>query len=146
MERRAASALLAVALLASGCTDASAPQTLGPDLAGTMTVAPASARPGQEVTLRFSATSVRGIAFSLSAWEEGAWAPVFYLTSDWGKAEHEPSWWRVEDGENRGWEQVAIEGAGPDRVLVPDAATAGDYLLCTANAVDKACSLLAVTD
>lgn len=111
-----------------------------------MTIEPPSARPGQEVAMRFPADNVRGIAFSLSAWEEGTWTPAFYLTSDWGMPDHEPAWWRVDESSNRGWEQVAIEGAGPDRVLVPDAATAGDYMLCTANAVDETCALLTVTD
>ena len=54
-------------------------------------------------------------------------------------------WWRVEDSDNRGWEQVATEGQGPDRVVVPDAATPGQYMLCTANVVDEACALLTVT-
>ncbi|HSU01471.1 MAG TPA: hypothetical protein VLK03_02890 [Nocardioides sp.] len=120
---------------------------LEPRLQGTMTITPASATPGQEVALDFPADSVRGVAFSLATWAEGAWTPVYFLTSDWGvPAEHPPSWWRVEDSEDRGWEQVAVEGDGPDRVVVPDAATAGDYLLCTANAADEACALLTVTD
>lgn len=111
-----------------------------------MTVAPTSATPGQEVELRFPPDSSRGIAFLLSRWDEGAWIPAFYMTSDWGMpSDHDPAWWRVEDGDNRGWEDVGIGGAGPDRVLVPDAATAGEYMLCTANAADEACALLTVT-
>ncbi len=53
-------ALLAVALVVSGCADDSAP-SLDPDLEGTMTVAPASATPGQEVALRFPSGNQRGI-------------------------------------------------------------------------------------
>ena len=44
-----------------------------------------------------------------------------------------------------GWEQVAISGGGPDRVIVPESASPGDYLLCTANALDEACALLTLT-
>jgi hypothetical protein len=110
-----------------------------------MTVAPRSARPGREITLRFPADNVRGIAFSLSAWGQDQWIPFFYLTSDWGTTDHAPSWWRVDGSEDRGWEQVAVEGEGPDHVVVPETATPGDYLLCTANAVDEACALLTVT-
>jgi len=96
--------------------------------------------------MRFPHASVRGIAFSLSTWEEETWTPAFYLIADSGElSDDEPGWWRAEDSENRGWHQVAIEGEGPDRVLIPDVAAPGEYLLCTANAVDEACALLTVT-
>jgi len=155
MKSVAAVVLLAFALLLSGCADPSASEgserptrvpTVDPELEGTMIIAPSSATPGQEVALRFPADSERGIAFSLSHWTEGQWDVAYYLTSDWGESgEYRPSWWPVEDSEDRGWEQVGISGAGPDRVFVPDTAAPGDYLLCTANAVDEACALLTVT-
>ncbi len=151
----AAWALLAVVLLLSGCTEASAPEgsgrstaapTVDPDLEGSMTVAPASATPGQEVALRFPTDGQRGIAFSLSQWDDGRWNQTYYLTSDWGTSgDYTPSWWSVEDSDNRGWHQVGVSGPGPDRVLVPDTAPPGAYLLCTANALDEACALLTVT-
>lgn len=151
--------LLAGVLLLSGCTassasDGSGPQTVGPNLApdlnGTMTVKPALAGPGAELALRFQADNHRGIAFSLSQWDEGQWEPAYYLTSltsEWGQpGNYQPHWWPVDDSETRGWQQIGISGTGPDRVLVPDTATPGDHLLCTANAVDEACALLKVTD
>ena len=140
-------ALLAVALVLSGCADDSAvAPSLDPDLEGTMTVAPVLATPGQEVALRFPAGSQRGIAFSLSRWSEDEWDQTYYLTSDWGTSgDYTPTWWTVEDSEDRGWEQVGVSGPGPDRVLVPDTAPPGDYLLCAANALDEACALLTVT-
>lgn len=138
-------ALLAVALIVGGCADDSAP-SLDPDLEGTMTVAPASATPGREVALRFPPGSQRGIAFSLAQWSDGQWDETYYLTSDWGTSgDYTPTWWTVEDSKNRGWEDVGVSGPGPDRVLVPETAAPGDYLLCTANALDEACALLTVT-
>ena len=157
MERRAAGtrslgaqtarwALLAVALVVSGCADESGP-SLDPGLEGTMTLAPASATPGQEVALRFPSDSERGIAFSLAQRREGQWDETYYLTSDWGTSgDYAPTWWTVEESENRGWQQVLVSGPGPDRVLVPETASPGDYRLCTANAVDGACALLTVSD
>lgn len=137
-------ALLAVALVLSGCADDSAP-SLDPDLKGTMTVAPASATPGQEVALRFPSDSQRGIAFSLARWSKDQWDETYYLTSAWGTSgNYTPTWWTVDDNEDRGWEQVGVSGPGPDRVLVPETATPGDYLLCTANALEEACALLTV--
>lgn len=156
MERRSSSsrlygaqpagwALLAVALVVSGCTDGPAPG-LDPDLKDTMTIAPTSAASGQEVELSFPSDSQHGIAFSLSRWSESRWDKEFYLTSDWGTpGDHAPTWWTVEGSANRGWEQVGIGGGGPDRVIVPESASPGDYLLCTANALDEACALLTVT-
>lgn len=126
--------------------DDSAP-SLDPGLEGTMTVAPTSATPGQEVALRFPSDSERGIAFSLAQWSEGQWDEKYYLTSDWGTSgDHAPAWWTVEDSENRGWEDVGVSGPGPDRVLVPETASPGDYLLCPAHALDEACALLTVID
>lgn len=113
---------------------------------GTMTVNPAAATQGQQVALRFGSEKVRGIAYSLSAWGEQGWTVAYYLTSDWGSpGSHSPDWWSVEDGEGRGWVDVGVGGPGPDHVIVPDSAPAGEYLLCTANSADEACALLTVT-
>ena len=72
--------VLASALVASGCADASDPSpSLDPELEGTMTVAPASAVPGEEVSLEFPADSQRGIAFSLAQWSDGQWDERYYL-------------------------------------------------------------------
>ncbi len=110
-----------------------------------MTVTPATAAPGERVALRFRSTEVRGIAFSLAAWDDGGWTEAFYLTSDWGTPDsHRPTWWSVEDSDGRGWEDVGVSGPGPDHVIVPEEAAAGDYLLCTANSVDEACAILTV--
>ena len=140
-------ALLAVALVVSGCAgDSASSPSLEPDLKGTMTIAPASARPGQEVALRFPSDSRRGIAFSLAQWSEGQWVEKYYLTSDGGTSgDYSPTWWTVEDSADRGWQQVLVSGPGPDRVLVPETTSPGDHLLCTANALDEACALLMVT-
>jgi hypothetical protein len=62
-----------------------------------------------------------------------------------GARQATPTGWTVEDSANRGWEQVGVSGPGPDRVLVPEAASPGDYLLCTANSLDEACALLTET-
>lgn len=113
---------------------------------GTMTVIPAMAAPGQGVALRFPSKQVRGIAFSLSARGEKGWTVAYYLTSDWGSpGSHAPDWWSVADSEGLGWPDVGIAGPGPDHVIVPDNAPAGEYLLCTANSADEACATLTVT-
>jgi hypothetical protein len=56
--------------------------------------------------------------------------PESYLTSDWGMSgNYSPTWWTVEDREDRGWEDVGVGGPGPDRVLVPETVSPGDYLV-----------------
>lgn len=148
---------LTAALLVSGCgasaetvddpagDPVTSSPTLDPDLRGTMTITPSTAAPGEQVALRFASKRVRGIAFSLAAWDGEQWEPAYYLTSDWGAPrQHEPDWWSVENSEGRGWVDVGIAGPGPDRVVVPDDAAPGDYLLCTANSVEESCELLAV--
>jgi len=112
----------------------------------TMTVVPARAAPGQQVALRFKSRGVRGIAFSLSAWGDPGWQVAYYLTSDWGTpGSHTPDWWSIEDSEGRGWVDVGVGGPGPDHVVIPETAPPGDYLLCTANAVEEACAIVTVT-
>lgn len=119
---------------------------LDPKWRGTMTVTPATVAPGQRVALRFRSEEVRGIAFSLSAWGEEGWTVAYYLTSDWGApGSHRPSWWSVEDSEGQAWPDVGVGRPGPDHVIIPDNAPAGDYLLCTANSADESCAILTVT-
>lgn len=122
---------------------------------GTMTVTPAMAAPGQGVALRFPSKQERGIAFSLAARGEKGWTVAYYLTSDWGSpGSHAPDWWSVAERAwstragipaRPAWLDVGILGPGPDHVIVPDNAPAGEYLLCTANSADEACATLTVT-
>ncbi|WP_224278604.1 hypothetical protein [Nocardioides lacusdianchii] len=110
-----------------------------------MTVTPATAAPGESVALRFGSERVRGVAFTLSRWTGKDWVVNQYLTSDWGEpGTHEPTWWRADDTERRGWPDVGVVGTGPDNVVVPDDAPTGDHLLCTANSLDRACVILQV--
>ncbi|MFI7059478.1 hypothetical protein ACIBL3_00730 [Kribbella sp. NPDC050124] len=104
-----------------------------------MTITPATARPGQIVALTFPEATPRGIAFQLAKPTEPD-KVLYYLTSDWGDpVGHTPQWSR-----DAGWVDVGISGPGPDRVVVPEIAADGTYLLCTANAAEQVCGLLTV--
>jgi hypothetical protein len=111
---------------------------------GTMTITPAAASPGQRIALRFPEAKLRGIAFSLAAWNAEVWEVRYYLISGPGSGDITPVWWAVEDSEGRGWPDVGLAGPGPDYVMIPDAAPRGTYRLCTANARDEACALLTI--
>lgn len=110
-----------------------------------MTITPDAARPGDLVSVRFPADTTRGLAFALAPWSDGGWdEPSYYLTSDGGDpSAFQPDWWRA-DRPNRGWPDIGVGGAGPDHVVIPPTASAGPYLLCTANAPSEACALLTV--
>lgn len=116
--------------------------TLDPKYQGTMTITPAAAAPGAQIRLTYPAGYERGIAFSLAdpADEKKL---SYYLTA--GREKSKPGWWSATDtGSGRGWPDIGIVGPGPDRLVVPDTAADGTYLLCTANAATKACALLTV--
>lgn len=151
---------VALALVTAGCGSSTGSATepggpnvqeqgasieLDPKWRGTMDVSPSEAAPGQTVALTFPPghQDVRGVAFSLSEWTAEEWKVTHYLTSGTHPST-EPSWWSVEDAEGRGWNDVGVSGAGPDRVVVPDTATEGTHLLCTANARDEKCTLIEV--
>jgi hypothetical protein len=107
-----------------------------------VTVTPATARPGATVALTFTGTAGRGIAFKLAKETEPD-KVLYYLTSDWGgRGQHTPTWWPA--GGRGGWEDVGLSGPGPDRVIVPDTAEDGTYLVCTANALTELCGQLTV--
>lgn len=106
-----------------------------------ITVTPAVARPGQIVALTFPEEKIRGIGFQLARAAEPD-KVLYYLTSDWGRGGgHTPMWW---EGGTGGGPDIGILGPGPDRVVVPDTAADGAYLLCTANAREQVCGLLTV--
>jgi hypothetical protein len=119
--------------------------TLQPQWRDTMTITPATAKPGQEVALTFPArkNSVRGVAFSLADWTAEGWEVTYYLIADSGSGDGD--WWRAGESEGRGWPDVGVIGTGPDHVTIPTAAAPGQYLLCTANAEKEACALLTVS-
>ena len=133
-------------------TGADRPDTIGTTMSptldakwrGSMTITPATASPGQRIALRFPENNVRGVAFSLAAWNGQGWEVRYYLTGGRGSDGPTPQWWSVEDSEGRGWHDIGVRGPGPDDVLIPNTAPSGAYRLCTANARDEACALLTV--
>jgi hypothetical protein len=124
--------------------DPTQPPRLESKWRGSMDVSPDRVRPGEQIAIRLSDDGVRGIAFSLDAWEESRWRTQFYLTSDGGSLHWTPSWWSIEDSEGRGWVDIGVGGPEPDHVIIPDIAPAGTYRLCTANTHKKACALVTV--
>lgn len=116
-----------------------------PKWRGTMTVRPDTAAPGQRVAVTYPPghRDVRGVAYSLSTSTSEGWTVTHYLTSD-ANGNSEPDWWSAEDGEDRGWHDVGVGGAGPDHLVIPNPVADGTYLLCTANALNQKCALIRV--
>jgi hypothetical protein len=157
--RRTVALLVAVVLsgVLSGCgvtppsaSGSAAGQPADPAIA----IHPDVARPGDELAMQFpDDTGVRGVAFTLDGWDGSGWKPLFHLTSDGQSAHREPAWWRVgeEVGERvgeqgAGWEDAGVSGTGPDHVVVPPEAPAGDYRVCTADAREQLCGLLTIEE
>jgi hypothetical protein len=126
--------------VAPGPTLAAGP-TLDPKYAGTMIITPATAAPGAEIDLTFpDAEYVRGVPFTLASPADGK--VLYYLfngrpgKSTWSSA--------ADPNGQRPSSEAGIKGHGPDRLVVPDTAADGTYLLCTVDVRDEACALLTV--
>ncbi|TCM51309.1 hypothetical protein [Kribbella sp. VKM Ac-2568] len=126
--------------------------TLDPRWAGTMTITPATAHPGQEISLTFPPKSFRGLAFTISDATDRS-KVLYYLSSDRyaGPTNNgvpvppRPGWWKAGDP-GGGWRAIGVNGPGPDHLIVPTTITDGTYLLCIMEdrAVADACALLTV--
>jgi len=113
--------------------------TLDPKYAGTMTITPATAAPGKEIDLTFPEGYSRGVGFTIGDPVGGS--VQYYLIA--GRKGSKPAWSSATDPNGpRAVIEVAL--SGPARVVVPDTAADGSYLLCTDNVSDKACALLTV--
>lgn len=101
-----------------------------------MVVTPVAAEPGALVDLTFPRGQERGVLFAIDAATPDGWARRALLLSD---ANGGSAQWSSADGEGLLVEMVGIGGRGPDRVPIPDDLPAGDYRICTANAVENLC-------
>ncbi|HVQ88993.1 MAG TPA: hypothetical protein VMT88_12520, partial [Actinomycetes bacterium] len=130
--------------------------TMRPDL---MVPQPHTALPGEYVSLQFPEETLRGLAFSLQAAVGDTWVPVDYLRpATWetsgphfvaGPFKVPPSWeanGTDETGDPFAVEDIAVGGDGPDVVMIPDTAVAGDYRICTANAKENFCTPIQVAE
>jgi len=134
-------------LLLTACAPDTVHTTMSPTLdakfQGSITITPAAASPGQRIALRFPENYMRGIGFSLSAWNGQGWEVRYYLTSGQNSDSPTPGW--VEAREAPIWTTAGLVGPGPDYVTVPSTAPRGTYRLCTAqNTRDEACALLTI--
>lgn len=101
-----------------------------------MLVEPARARPGEIVSLTFTAPKDRGVAYAIELETDDGWQRLHLMVSDANGGE--PRWF--EAGEEPIVEAVGIAGPGPDRVPIPDVLPPGDYRICTANAGENICT------
>jgi hypothetical protein len=150
-------AVLAVAAIASFTpwhTDDGAPTpvatkpTLDPSYAGKMLVSPETAAPGQQILLTFPESTFRGVYFELSSADEPD-KVLYYLYAErhsggsTGPLISKAWWFSADDLGKYGLIRPGQSGPGPDKVIVPDTAGAGAYLLCTPQAAEV-CGLVTV--
>jgi hypothetical protein len=108
-----------------------------------MELSASQVNPGQTIEVRFPQETARGIAWVLEEQDGETWQARYYLTAVTdGYGAGSPSWWSVDDDEGRGWEDIGIEGPGPDTLTIPDTVQPGAYRLCTVNSLQNICTTL----
>lgn len=138
-----------VVVLVSACTRPPEPQPSHPVAdpnaemrPEVMVVEPARARPGEIVSITFTAPKDRGVLYAIEQETGDGWQRLHLMISDANGGE--PSWF--ETGEEPIVEAVGIAGPGPDRVAIPDVLTPGDYRICTANAGQNICTPIEIVE
>lgn len=92
---------------------------------------PDQAVPGGVVALHFPGGIGRGEAFILHQHDGVRWEPAYTLLSVEGKPA--PTQWWPLGHPGAGWDDVGIDGPGPQFVLVPYTAPPGEYLVCATD-------------
>ena len=100
-----------------------------PEILGTLP----PTEPGQTVDLFFPDERQRGVGYSLEVSVGEGFDPRFWMIAAAEGYDGEPQTGTWETGSD--FPAVAITGPGPDRVLIPDSADPGDYLLCQRDGV-----------
>lgn len=109
-----------------------------------LVISPPTAEPGDQVELSFPQGTSRGVAFTLEEAARGGWAWTHVLTSGVdGYSDGKPSW--VARGTSYGWDDIGVNGLGPDLILLPDGLDPGAHRICTANAGTNFCGEMTVT-
>jgi hypothetical protein len=154
MRTRLIVALMSVLLIIAGCaaeSDSTPSESAGPyDPSATirpelMELEPATPAPDEVLSVRFPQETQRGVAFVLEEDTASDWDLRYFLVAG-SESEGAAEWWTPDEAEGRGWDDVGVDGPGPDFVEVPATAPPGDYRLCTANAVENLCAPLKITE
>jgi hypothetical protein len=123
----------------------SAPREAGDHEPHRMYIDPEEANPGDVIAIHFPDGEVRGLGFVLERRGEG-WEAAYVLHA--GEGDTGPfQWWPANPApDGAGWDDIGVDGLGPDFVQVPPEMPAGDYRICTANSSDRRCAGLRVLD
>lgn len=115
---------------------------MAPDL---IVADPATIAPGGIVALTFPEETVRGVLFVLEMRAGDSWAHRYDLLSD-GPG---PGWqrsWHIVGEEAIAVPDIGVGGPGPDRVVIPEIAPAGEFRLCTGNAGENICTPIEIVN
>jgi len=96
---------------------------------------------GEILTLTFPTNVTRGAAYYLSAWNGDGWdEPAFLLISNGGGEAHCPSCPTYSD-RHEPWvvRPIALNGPGPEQVLIPETASPGSHRLCAIDVNPPLC-------
>jgi hypothetical protein len=102
-----------------------------------MELQPAAPTPGQIVALSFPQETERGVMFVLERQTgDDSWDHLYLMLSD---SHHQPATFPPE-ADDLDWDDVGIDGPGPDRVALPEDLRPGEYRICTGNAGQNFCA------
>jgi hypothetical protein len=99
-----------------------------------------TAAAGDTVELTFPDQMTRGILYVLEEHTGSTWTYRYALISD--GAGGAPGWQPADAG--IAVDDIGVGGVGPDRVVIPDPASPGDYRICTGNAAENLCVPIAI--
>ncbi len=142
----AASVLLA--LIAASCSTAEpllgpydADAEIQPEL---ITLVPSPASAGDLVSILFPDERNRGVHYVLESHKDDTWNLEYHLVSDW-QGEKPPASQKVEaSGTTWAIPDIGFDGPGPDLIVIPADAEAGEYRICTGNTRPNICALLTI--
>lgn len=128
----------ALCLTAAGCTS-------DDDAGGGITISPAEARPGERLSLTFEDESQRGVGFVMARQVDGEWREEYLLIADATDPRTDARWSAL-DEPGLFIPALGTSGPGPDEVIVPDVAAAGDYRICEEDEDRPLCGFVTVAE
>ena len=105
---------------------------------------PDAIQPGEFISIFFPDERIRGVHFVLESRGAEGWNLEYHLISDWGDGRDPESYRAGPSMEGIGAPDIGISGAGPDVVFVPADVGAGEYRVCTGNALPNICASLTI--
>ena len=88
------------------------------------------AEPGEVIEVAWPEEDDRGLGYVLELQVGDDWDLRYFMVAGTEFTGEHTEWWAVNDAEGRGWDDIGIDGPGPDLIEIPDIAELGSYRVC----------------